>query len=76
MPDGNNVEFGRIANDVDQSLHFGLVSQTHAEQFDGRVVDVVVGCNHAQIQRSHIHAIYNVDALKQYFSFCFHLYSN
>ena len=32
-------------------------------QTDGGVVDVVVGCNHAQIQRRHIHFIFNADAL-------------
>ena len=32
-------------------------------QTDGGVVDVVVGCDHAQIQWRHIHFIFNADAL-------------
>ena len=49
MSDRNDIELCRIADDVDEALHFGLVRQTHAEQFYGGVVYVVVGCNHAQI---------------------------
>ena len=66
MSDGDDVKLGGVTDDVDEAFHFGLVRQTHAEQFDGRVVDVVVCRNHAQVERSHVHPVHYVDALKQW----------
>lgn len=37
--------------------------QLYWEPTDGGVVDVVVGSNHAQVQRSNIHLILYADAL-------------
>ena len=41
------LELGRGRDDFDEAADFGLVVERHAEQLDGRVVDVVVGGDHA-----------------------------
>ena len=63
MSDGKIFVFCSRGNDLNQSPDLGLVVQTHAEQLDGGVVDVVVGGDHAQVQGGRVHVVLDADAL-------------
>ena len=63
MSDGQIFIFSSCGDDLNQTSDLGLVVQTHAEQLDGGVVDVVVGGDHAQIERGSVHVLLDADAL-------------
>ena len=63
LPDGQVFVFCCRGDDLNQTSDLGLVVQTHAKQLDGGVVDVVVGGDHAQVERGCVHVLLDADAL-------------
>ena len=63
MSDGEILIFCSSGDDLNEALDFGLVVETHAEQLDGGVVDVVIGGDHAQVERGRVHVLLDADAL-------------
>ena len=63
MSDGEILVLCSSGDDLNEALDFGLVVETHAEQLDGGVVDVVVGGDHAQVERGSVHVLLDADAL-------------
>ena len=54
---------GGRGDDLHQTADLGLGVERHGEELDGGVVDVVVGGDHAQVQRGHVHLVLDRDAL-------------
>ena len=54
MSDEDALVFGGIADYLDQALDLGLGVQGHTEELNGRVVDVVIGGDHSQVQRRRV----------------------
>ena len=63
MSDGEIVVLCSSGDDLNETSDLGLVVQTHAEQLDGGVVDVVVGGDHAQVERGRVHVLLVADTL-------------
>ena len=63
MSDRQVFIFCSSRDDLNQSSDLGLVVQAHAEQLNGGVVDVVVGCNHAQVKWGCVHVVLDADTL-------------
>ena len=64
MADGDILIFSSIRDDLYQTLDLCLVVEGHTEQLNGGIVDVIIGCNHSQVERCYIHLIFNADTLK------------
>ena len=63
VTDGQRVVLGRVRDDVEEATQLDLAGERHGEELDRGVVDVVVGRNHAQVERTHVDLVLDRNAL-------------
>ena len=63
VTNGDVLVFGSRGNDFKKAFEFGLGGERHGEEFNGGVVNVVVGGDHAEVEGGDVHAVFNGNAL-------------
>ena len=64
LANGKRLKLSGMRQDLNQALHLGALGEGSVEELNGRVADVVIGRDHAKVERADVHLILNGNAAR------------